>query len=331
MSALERREIIWKHPTMLRRFLVRLIQRTFLLLVLVCLGCSAQSASPDLTQLLERHVRAHYSLPPEVKVVVGPLRPSEFPNYDAVTITIDSGRKQEFEFLVSKDHQTLVRFTKMDLSKDPYAEIMKKIDVTGRPVRGNRLAKVTVVNYDDFECPFCSGMHQTLFPELFKEYGDRVQFIYKDYPLEEIHPWAVRAAVDANCLAAQNQDAYWALADYLHANQRDIGKEKTPEARNALLDQLAAAQGQRHGVDETKLQACLKAQDEKPVRLSMREAEAVGVEATPTMFVNGQKIDGAVGPDKLRAALDRALKDAGVPAPEHKPAAEAVPPLQPSK
>jgi protein-disulfide isomerase len=311
---------------MLRRILLSLIRRTFLLLLLICLGCSAQTSSPDLSRTVERHVRAYYSLPPDLKVEIGALRPSDFANYDALIITFDNGgKRQNYDFLLSKDRQTLVRMTKLDLSKDPYSEIMKKIDLTGRPVRGGKDAKVVIVNYDDFECPFCSAMHQTLFPELFKEYGDRLQFIYKDYPLEEIHPWSVHAAVDANCLAAQNGDAYWDYADYLHGNQHEIGKEKTAEARNALLDQLATLQGQKHSVDVTKLQACLKGQDDKAVRASMREAEMVGVEATPTMFVNGQKIDGAVAPGKLRAMFDRALKDAGVAPPEHKPDEVEVP------
>jgi len=313
---------------MLRRILVRLIRRTFLFLLLICLGCSAQSASPDLTQTIERHVRAFYSLPADLKVEVGPLRASDFPNYESLTITFDNGgKKQNYDFLLSKDRKTLVRMTKVDLSGDPYSDLMRKIDVSGRPRRGNKDAKVVVVNYDDFECPYCSVMHQTLFPEFLKEYGDRVQFIYKDYPLEEIHPWAVHAAVAANCLAAQNEAAYWDLADYLHSNQHEIGKEKTPEARNALLDQLASLQGQKHSLDMPKLQACLKAQDDKAVRVSMREGESVGVEATPTMFVNGQKVDGAVSPEKLRAIFDGALKDAGVAAPEHKSdAAESTAP-----
>ena len=120
--------------------------------------------------------------------------------------------------------------TRFDLTTDPYAEIMKKIDVSGRPTRGNKDAKVTIVNYDDFECPFCSRMHATLFPGLFKEYGDRVLFIYKDYPIEEIHPWAMHAAVDANCLAAQNNDAYWEYADYLHGNRKRRQRRKTATA-----------------------------------------------------------------------------------------------------
>ena len=119
-----------------------------------------------------------------MKITVGPLRPSEFPNYDALTVHMDGNEKKaDYDFLLSKDGKTLLRMTKLDLTKDPYAENMKKINIGGRPMRGNKDAKVVVVNYDDFQCPFCSRMHQTLFPEILKEYGDRVQFVYKDYPL----------------------------------------------------------------------------------------------------------------------------------------------------
>jgi protein-disulfide isomerase len=312
-----------------------MVRRAFLVLLLICLGCSAQSPTSDVTRVVERQVRAHYSLPPDVKVIIGPLRASDFANYDALTITFASAnKKQDFDFLLSRDHKTLVRMTKLDLTEDPYAAVMKKIDVGGRPTRGNKDAKVTVVNYDDFECPFCSRMHETLFPGLFKEYGDRVLFIYKDYPLEEIHPWAVHAAVNANCLAEQSGDAYWDYADYLHANQRSIPAGKNnPAPQNAELDKLATLQAQKHNLDVPKLQACVKAQDEKAVRASIREGDGLGVDATPTMFVNGQKLDGAVPPEDVRSALDQALKDAGVAPPDHKSAAAdaKAPPAASSK
>jgi protein-disulfide isomerase len=322
-----------------------MMRRAVVAFLLICLGCSAQSPPSDIARLVERQVRAHYALPSDVKVAVGPLRPSEFANYDALTVTISStNKKQDLEFLLSRDHKALVRFTKFDLTSDPNAAIMKKIDVSGRPTRGNLNAKVTVVNYDDFECPFCSRMHATLFPGVFKEYGDRVLFIYKDYPLEEIHPWAVHAAVNANCLAAQNGDAYWDYADYLHHNADEVTteykekgraasaalgkvskeeadkvyKEKGLEAASAELDKSATLQAQKHNLDVAKLQACVKAQNDKAVRASMHEGDSVGVDATPTMFVNGQKLDGAVPVDEVRAALDRALQDAGVAPPEHK-------------
>jgi protein-disulfide isomerase len=293
---------------MYRRFLVTLLQRVTLVLLLVCLGCSAQSAPPEVARRIEQQVRVFYTIPPSVKINLSTLKPSEFPNYDALTITFDGGeKKQNYEFLLSKDGKTLIRMTRLDLSKDPFAEIMKKIDVSNRPTRGDSKAKVVAINYDDFECPFCSRMHQTLFPQLLKEYGDRVLFIYKDYPLTEIHPWATHAAVDANCLAKQNNDAYWEFADYIHANQAEVNSEKSHDGEFAALDRLAVTQGQKHNLDGTKLQACIKAQQDEGVKASMREAELVGVEATPTMFVNGEKVDGALPISELRAVLDRAL------------------------
>ena len=304
---------------------MNLIRRSFILLLVVCLGCVAQSASPDLTRKIERQVRSYYNMPPDVNVTIGAPSPApDFPNFESVTVTVDSGgKKQDLAFLVSKDRSSLIRMTKFDLTKDPLAEKMSKINVSGRPTRGAKASKVVLVNFDDLECPFCSRMHQTLFPELLKEYGDRVTFIYKDYPLTEIHPWATHAAVDANCLAAQNGDAYWDLADHIHANQHEVNSEKTPGARLEALDKLTMLQGQKHGLDVVKLQSCIKAQDESAVKASMKEAEGIGVEATPTLLISGEKIDGAVPISQVRAALDRAMKDANLPVPEHVAAAAA--------
>ena len=300
-----------------------LLRRSLFILLLVCLGCVAQSTPPDLAHKIEHQVRAFYNLPPEVKVTVGAITAaSDLPGYDNVMVKLDGdGKAKDYTFLLSKDRATMLRVTKFDLSKDPYSELMSKIDVSGRPSRGAKSAKVVVVNFDDFECPFCSRMHQTLFPEILKEYGDRVTFIYKDYPLAEIHPWAIHAAVDAGCLAALNGDAYWDFADYIHANKKEVDNEKTLGARLEAVDKMALLQGQKHSVDQGKLQACLKAQNEDAVRASMKEADGLGVNATPTLFINGQKIDGAVPIDQVRAALDAALRDAGQPVPQHIPSA----------
>lgn len=303
---------------MLRRFLVTLLRRSFLVLLAICLGCSGQSVPPDTAKAIERQVRSYYRLPPEVQVTIGPLKASDFPNYDALKLSFSKGsKKDDYDFLLSKDGKSLIRLTKLDLTKDPNAEIMKKVDVKGRPTRGNKDAKVVVINYDDFQCPFCSRMHQTLFPQILKEYGDRVLFVYKDYPLAEIHPWATHAAVDANCLAAQNGDAYWDLADYLHANQQELKAQAGQDAQIAAIDRVTLLQGQQHNLDVAKLQACIKAQDENAVKASIKEGDSLGVSATPTLFINGEEVDGALPISELRAVLDRALTQAGVPPPAH--------------
>jgi protein-disulfide isomerase len=312
---------------MLRRFLVTTIRRSFLILLLICLGCAAQTAPPELARKIEHQVRTYYTIPADVKVTVGAIASSaEWPGYDTVAVAIDGGDgkpPKDYQFLLSKNRDTLLRVTKFDLRKDAYEDVMAKINIGDRPIRGTKGAKVVVVNFDDFECPYCSAMHRALFPEILKEYGDRVEFVYKDFPLSDMHPWALHASVDANCLAAQNADAYWDFADYIHANKREVDGEKTPGARLEAVDKTALLQGQKHNLDATKLQSCIKAQNEDAVRASMKEGDALGVNATPTLFINGQKIDGVVSPDELRAALDSALKDAGQPAPAHTPAAAA--------
>ena len=108
---------------MFRRFLVSSLQRTIFFFLLICLGCSAQLPPQELAQRIERQLRTTYSVPATVKVQLSSPRPSEFPNYDALTITLDGGdKKVNYDFLLSKDRNTLIRQTKLDLTKDPFAE-----------------------------------------------------------------------------------------------------------------------------------------------------------------------------------------------------------------
>lgn len=290
-----------------------LLRRFCGLTLLVCLGCAAQSSNPDLDRRIERQIRAQYDLPPKVNLQLGPKTPSpDFPGYDAMAVTISLGeQKMNYNFLISKDGKTLIRMTKMDLTKDPYSDALSKIHVEGRPMRGNKDAKVTIVNYDDFQCPFCAMMHTTLTDEILKTYGDKVKLVYKDYPLTEIHPWAKHAAVDANCLASQNASAYWNFADEVHARAKELSRGMTLDQQKQKLDQITMEQGQKAGVNVPELQACVKAQKDDLVRASMDEAQLLGVEATPTMFINGQKVSGAIPADELKAMINRALVDAG--------------------
>jgi len=299
---------------MIRRFCVLFFRRAVIAIFLFCLGCAGQAPEPGLNQRIEHQVRSSFNIPPAVQVQVGPRRPSsEFPNYDSVSITFSHGEsKQTHEFLLSKDGKTLLRLTKLDLSKDPYAEVVGKINVQGRPVRGAAGAKVTIVNYDDFQCPFCSRMHQTLVNDVLKTYGDKVRIIYKDYPLAAIHPWATHAAVDANCLAAESGEAYWEYADYVHFNQKEITGTQRPLAEQmAGLDRVAQEVAQRRRLPVSELQACIKAQSDAAVQASVKEGDGLGVSATPTLFVNGQRLEGAVPRAQLFAILDQALREAG--------------------
>lgn len=292
-------------------------QRCGLLLLFLGIGCSAQTPTPyDVSHRIEQHLRLYFKLPDQVNVQLGARTPSELTDFDTLVVTLsDASHSQQVNVLISKDNKTLARFIKMDLTKDPYAEIMGKISLAQRPWRGKEDAKVVIVNFDDFQCPYCARMHQMLFGQIYPVYGDRVKIVYKDYPLDSIHPWASRAAVDSNCLAAQNNDSYWAFADTVHSSTRQIGTEGKPLPQQfEAVDAVAREQGRKFHLDMEKLDACLKSQDQTAVKASVQEAEQVGVEATPTAFVNGHKVAGAEL-DELRAAIERALRESATPSP----------------
>lgn len=294
----------------------------------LAVGCKAQTApqSPadsTLNRRIEVMVRAQFNVPQDYAVAIGARKSSAVAGYDSFPVTLTKGtNSQVVEFLISADSKTLARLETFHLDTDPVFHI----DVANRPIRGNPAAKVTIVSFDDLECPYCNRMHQVLFPATLDHYKDKIRIIYKDDPLVELHPWAMHAAVNANCLAAQSGEVFWTYVDYIHAH----GQEVTGEDRNVAksidaLNRIARQEATLGKLDEAKLDACLSHQDESQVKASAQEAAALKVEGTPALFVNGERLDGYVPEATLWKVIDRALRAEGIeppPAPAQ-PAAAA--------
>jgi len=291
--------------------------RLFAVLLALCLtaGCKAQAPVPDAhgqgdaNRRIENLIRSHFGLTPDINVALGARKPSSIAGYDILPITLShETQAQSIEFLISTDGKTLGRLQTFDLVKDP----LFNIDLAGRPVRGNPNAKVTVVNFDDLQCPYCARMHQALYPATLNRYKDKVRFVYKDFPLQSIHPWATHAAIDADCLAQQSTDAYWAYVDYVHAHGDDVIDPGNDEKKSFVtLDRIARDQGALAKVDSGKLSACLAAQDSSKVDASLKEAVALGLEGAPALYINGEKIAGALPAPYIWLAIDRALRAVG--------------------
>jgi protein-disulfide isomerase len=292
---------------------------------LLALGCSAQTpvtvnkVDPELQRKIELQIRNRFAgLPPTVTFEISERKPSDIPGWDSLTVQLKSARgTQPIALLISKDNKEMAHMERFKLDNVPGSTV----SLDGRPVRGNPNAKVTVVSFDDFQCPYCAVMHLKLFPTLLKEYGDRVRFIYKDFPLEQIHPWAVRASVNANCIAAQKNDAYWEFTDFVHANQQSISKNEKGERRpqveqNNRLDDSARQIAAKSGLDSAQLNACIQKQDETAVRASIKEGESLGIDGTPRLYVNGEVIGGDTDIENIRTILDRALIAAGEKPPQ---------------
>ena len=269
-------------------------------------------------------IRSKSDVPANYEFHAGPIEKSEVPGYDLITVdfSADGKTSKPLPFLISKDQKTLAQFSKYDISRDPKTTV----SALDRPARGGPAdAPVLIVGFDDLECPFCSKMNAQLFPAILDRYKNQVRIVYRDFPLDQ-HPWALRAAVDANCVATQSGTGYWNLVDYIHAHADEIGgTEKTVAKANEMLDALAHEEGKREKIDDTKLSACIAKQDSTVIKESMKEAEALGVEATPALFINGEKIEGAQPMEYIYKMVDGALIAAG-----QKPPAPAAGSAQPA-
>jgi protein-disulfide isomerase len=180
----------------------------------------------------------------------------------------------------------------------------RDIKIDGRPIRGAEDAKVTIVFFDDFQCPYSAAMYGTLFDGVLKDYATRVKVALRDMPNAQIHPWAMHSAIDANCLAAQSGDAYWDFTDYVHAHQTETTADR--------LDKLALEQGQKYHLRVAPLQECIQAQSDAAIRPLHSEAfQQLGVKAVPMLFINGERLRGERSAQQLREAIDRALRAVG--------------------
>lgn len=300
--------------------------------MLATAGCHAQSTSagggklpPDLERRVEILIRSKANLPANYDVVIGQRTHSDVPGFDEIMVlfTADGKTSKPMSFLLSTDGKTLAQFSKFDISQDP----KRLVSADGRPARGGPAnAPVVIVGFDDLECPFCAKMHAQLFPALLERYKDQVRIVYRDFPLDQ-HPWAMRAAINANCLAAQSVQGYWNLVDYIHAHAAEMGgTEKTLAKANEMLDRLTKEEGKRQNVDEAKLNACIEKQDDTAVKASIKLATDLGVDSTPALFINGERLEGALPVEYVYRMIDRALVAAGqTPPPPVAPTPQATP------
>jgi protein-disulfide isomerase len=160
------------------------------------------------------------------------------------------------------------------------------------PVRGNAAAPVTIVEFSDYQCPFCSRVNPTL-ARVMQTYGDKVKIVFKDYPLPN-HPEAPKAAEAAHCAAEQKK--YWEMHDAMFANQRAL---QVP-----VLKQTARA----IGLDGTAFDQCLDSgKHAATVRIGAALGEKMGVNSTPTLYINGRPLIGAMPFENFKVVIDEEL------------------------
>jgi protein-disulfide isomerase len=170
-----------------------------------------------------------------------------------------------------------------------------------RPSQGPADAPVVLVEYTDYQCPFCRRYHDETYTAILAEYGDRIRYVVRHFPLENIHPNARGAARGAVCALRQNR--FWDFHDALF----DSGAGGL--AREGLIGHALEL-----GLDVEAFRACLESEASADVVAGdFVDGVSRGVRATPAFFVNDRKIDGSQPIDTFRAVLDEALAESGGP------------------
>jgi protein-disulfide isomerase len=247
---------------------------------------SAQNPTPaELKHKVEAYLRNMFAFGPDIKVAVGDFKDTGIPGLLETDINvIIGGNKEDAKMWVSKDGKFLVRGELNDMTKDSLAESRAKLDLKNAPSTGNPNGTITVVEFADFECPVCRNLHQAL-RETLPKYP-QVRLVFKDFPLEQVHPWARTGALAGRCAYQQNPEAFWKMYDFLYDNQDLIS------AANAW-DKMVDYAGQA-GVNNDTFKACMTGQDAAAaVDASIANAKLLDVNSTPTLFVNGHRIVGA--------------------------------------
>lgn len=212
--------------------------------------------------------------------------------------TIPLGR-QSVPVLMTKDGKYIILGELVDSKVNPLEETMKKISLKDVPVEGAKDAKVTIVEYSDFECPFCQSASTTVLPKILKEYNGKVKLVYKQFPLEQIHPWAKGAAIAGVCAYQQGNDKFWKFHNLVFSKQKEITAEKSTDQLKGFAKDI--------GLDTNKFNSCLSSPDAAAkVQNEMKEGTSVGVNSTPSFFVNGLPVQGA-NYEGLKAAIDSSL------------------------
>jgi protein-disulfide isomerase len=173
-------------------------------------------------------------------------------------------------------------------------ELVDGVDVSHDPVLGPADAPITIVEFSDFECPFCSRFALQTAPALRRQYGERIRWIFVNYPLQSIHPNAYEAALAGECAA--EQDRFWPFYDAMFSGRHSLSGTGYAEAAEAI------------GMDEERFQACYRNADHaEEVDLDVKEGEKFYILGTPTFYVNGRRMEGAQRPEAFAAVIDSIL------------------------
>ncbi len=246
---------------------------------------------------------------PDVKFTIDDPTPSAYSGYFRVLVHLSHGPSRlDRVYYVTADGQHFISGSVWDLNDNPFLDTLEHLPTSG-PSFGPSSAKVTIVVFSDFECPYCRELAHTIRSNIGEKYPNDVRVVFEDFPIDAIHKWARAAAEASHCIGDQKPAAFWAFHDWMFEHQQEVNETN--------LRDKALAIAKEQNLDLAKVSACIDTHaTAQEVRQSQQEGEALQIQQTPTLFVNGRMLSGAVDWKTLDAVIQMELKrPKDIPAP----------------
>jgi protein-disulfide isomerase len=267
----------------------------------------AQSATPRTAPKIDkpavtRYLRYAEGFTPTVEIVVDDPKPSAFSGFYQLTVHLKAGKNEAVRnYYLTSDGSRLISGSVFDLKESPFKANLEQLKPESAPATGRENAPVQIYVFSDFQCPYCREEAKVLRQGIEKNHASEVRVIFKDFPLDAIHPWARTAAHAGHCIARQNGGTFWTFHDWIYDHQTEIKPE------NVKDKMLEFAKGQK--LDADKFSACLAdPATDAYVNKTVAEGRQLGVQQTPTMFVNGRMLSGALSAEQMNLLIQMELE-----------------------
>ena len=288
------------------------VTKTFQLVASVILSAlllHAAGPAPVLNKpQLEKYLRYAEGFTASVHFLIDDPTSSPFPNYYRVVVhlTTDAGARLDRVYYVTPDGQKLINGSIWDLQMSPFTESLSHMPDGGYSF-GPANAKVKIVIFSDFECPFCKEFAKTIRGNLAQKYPGEVRVVFENFPIDSLHPWARAAAEASHCIGDQNPAAFWSFHDWIFSHQEEVKKD------NLRAKVLAFAKDQN--LDSSKIESCIDQRSDKAaVDNEVAAGKQLQVQQTPTVFINGRTVPGALPWPSLDSVIQLELnRPASVP------------------
>jgi protein-disulfide isomerase len=248
--------------------------------------------------VLEKYIRHLLLYPPEAQVVVDAPQPSEVPGLLQVKITATLGQAGETRtYYVTADGSKIIEGRSYDLGQNPFKRELDLLDTRFRPSIGTAGAPVVIVLFTDFQCPYCQKEADEIRKNLLTAFPTQVRLYFMDFPLTSIHKYAMDAALSGRCVFNRDALAFWEFHDWVFAKQSELSETNFKQKRNEWLVSKS--------IDPSAIDQCMGSPGTiKAIDTSIKLGRDLGVQSTPTLFVNGRKLGGALPFANLKQIIE---------------------------